>query len=120
LNDAPTFTEAGLDTETLLTLTSEDARILVDELFDPLLFPGVGSDTWSWSTVADAPTEKLCADGFVHVTDHEAGAPTVVGAEVATDVFCTVCGFDEDVVQSPGSVSVNDVSTFAGDCVPLL
>jgi hypothetical protein len=120
LNDAPTFTEAGLDTETLLTLTSEDARILVDGLFDPLLFPGVGSDTWSWSTVVDAPTEKLCADGFVHVTDHEAGPPTVVGVDVAKDVSCTVCGFAEEVVQSPGSVSVNEVSAFVGEWVPLL
>jgi hypothetical protein len=47
LNAAPTFAEPGLETETLLTFTSEEARMFVLELFDPLLFPGVGSDTWS-------------------------------------------------------------------------
>jgi hypothetical protein len=31
--------EPGLDAETLLTLTSEDARTFVFELFEPLLLP---------------------------------------------------------------------------------
>jgi hypothetical protein len=47
LKAAPALAEAGLDIETELTLASEEARILVSELFDPLLFPAVGSDTWS-------------------------------------------------------------------------
>jgi hypothetical protein len=47
LNAAPTFAEPGLDTVTLLTFTSDEARMFVLELFEPLLLPGVGSDTWS-------------------------------------------------------------------------
>jgi hypothetical protein len=54
-------------------------------------------------------------DGFVQVTDQVAGeAGTVVGVEVASDVFWTVTGFAEPVVQSDGSVSVSVVSAVTG------
>jgi hypothetical protein len=93
---------------------SEVARMFVFELLLLELFPVVESETWSWSTATLTPTEKLWADGFVQVTDQEAGAPTVVGADVARDVSATVCGLAEEVVQSPGSVSVNVVSALVG------
>jgi hypothetical protein len=47
LKEAPALAEAGLDTETLFTLMSELPRMLVLELLEPLLLPGVGSETWS-------------------------------------------------------------------------
>jgi hypothetical protein len=56
---APAFAEAGLDTETLLTLTSEVASTFVFALFEPLLLPELGSVTCNWSTTVDADTEKL-------------------------------------------------------------
>jgi len=49
----------------------------------------------------------------VQVTDQDAPL-TVVAAETGSDVSCTVCGLAEDVVQSPGRLRVNVVSTFAG------
>jgi hypothetical protein len=59
LKEAPALAEAGLDTDTLFTFTSEPPRMFVLELFEPLLLPGVGSETWSWSTTVAAVTEKL-------------------------------------------------------------
>jgi hypothetical protein len=51
----------------------------------------------------------------VQVTDQVAGeAGTVVAVEVAREVFWTVTGFAEPVVQSLGSVNVSVVSTFVG------
>jgi hypothetical protein len=47
LKAAPALAEPGLDAETLLTFRSEVARMFVFELFELLLLPGVGSDTWS-------------------------------------------------------------------------
>jgi hypothetical protein len=115
LKAVPTFTEPGLDTETLLTFTSDEATMFVLELLDPVLFPGVGSSTWIWSIATVAFTEKLCADGFVQVTDHVAGeAGTVVATDVAREVFWTDAGFGEPVVQSPGSVKASVVSTLVG------
>jgi hypothetical protein len=59
LNDVFLFADAGLETVTPVTLMSEVARIFVLELLLPELFPGVGSDTCSWSTVTLAEAEKL-------------------------------------------------------------
>ena len=57
----------------------------------------------------------------MHVTDQVIGlAGTVIAVEVGSDVFWTVCGFAELVVQSPGRLSVNVVSTSVGPYVPLL
>jgi hypothetical protein len=115
LNAAPTFAEPGLDNETLLTFTSEEATMFVFEVFERVLLLDVGSSTWIWSIATVAFTEKLCADGFVQVTDHVAGeVGTVVATDVASDVFCTVVGFGEPVVQSLGSVNVRVVSTLVG------
>jgi hypothetical protein len=116
LKEAPALAEAGLDTDTLFTFTSELALMFVLELLEPLLLPGVGSETWSWSIVAAAFTEKLCADAVVQLTDQLAGDPgTVVeGADTASDVFCTTTGFVPVIVQSPGAVSVSEVSTLVG------
>jgi hypothetical protein len=47
LKEAPALAEAGLDTETLFTFTSELPVMLVFELLVPLLLPDVGSETWS-------------------------------------------------------------------------
>jgi hypothetical protein len=121
LKAAAAFAEPGLDTVTLLTLMSEDARTLVFELFEPLLLPIFPSVTCSWSTATVVVTEKLCADGFVQVTDHVAGeAGRVVGVEVASDVFWTTTGLADPVVQSLGSVRARLVSTFVGPKLPLL
>jgi hypothetical protein len=116
LKEAPAVVEAGLDTETLFTLTSELPRMLVFELLEPLLLPGVGSDTWSWSTTVAAVTEKLCAEAVVQLTDQLAGAPgTVVdGAETASEVLFTGTGFVPVIVQSPGAFRVRVVSTLVG------
>jgi hypothetical protein len=47
LKEAPALAEAGLETETLFTFTSELPRVFVLEVLDPLLFPDVGSETCS-------------------------------------------------------------------------
>jgi hypothetical protein len=115
LNGTPVLPEAGAPTETLETLMSAEANTLVVELLEPLSFPGVGSETWSWSMAVEAVTEKLWADGSVQVTDQLAGeAGTVTGVEVASEESATVTGLVEAVVQSAGSVSVSVVSTFVG------
>jgi hypothetical protein len=61
---------------------------------------------------------KLWLEGFVHVTDHD--TLTGVAVDCAKDVSWTVTGFVLVVVQSPGSVSVNVVSTLTGVTGPLL
>jgi hypothetical protein len=115
LKAEPAFADAGLDTETLETFTSEVASMFVFELLEPALFPGVGSETCNWSIDAVAVTERLWADGLVQVTDQLAGdAGTVVAVEMTRDVFWTVCGLAEPVVQSAGRVRANAVSTLAG------
>jgi hypothetical protein len=121
LKAVPAFAEPGLDTVTLLTLTSEDARMFVFEVLEPLLLAILPSVTCSWSTATVAVAEKLCADGLVQVTDHVIGdAGTVVATEVASEVFWIVTGFVDPVVQSPGSVRAILVSTFVGPKLPLL
>jgi hypothetical protein len=115
LNAVPAVAEAGLETETLLTFTSDAASTFVFELLEALLLPVFPSLTCNWSTVVAAATEKLCAEGLVQVTDHEAGAPgTVVGVETGSEVLFTTTGLVEPVVQSPGSVRVSVELTFVG------
>jgi len=92
---------------------SADAVMAVAELPLPLLLLLVGSLTCSWSMAAEALAENVWFDAELHVTSQLAPL-TVVAVDAARDVSCTVCGLAEDVVQSPGSVSVNAVSTFAG------
>ena len=115
LNAAPAAFDAGDATVTLLTFRSDVRVTDVTALMLAELLPAVGSLTWSWSTVAEAVTERVWLEGSVHVTDQLKGlAGTVVAAEVVSDVFCTVCGFAEEVVQSVGRLSANDVSTLVG------
>jgi len=60
-------------------------------------------------------TESVWLEGSVQVTDQLSGlAGTVVAVEVASDVFWTVCGFVDEVVQSVGRLRVKVVSTFVG------
>ena len=55
------------------------------------------------------------------MTDQVTGlAGTVVAEDVGSDVLSTVCGLAEPVVQSPGRLNVNVVSTSVGPYVPLL
>ena len=116
LKGEPLAAEAGLDTVVLFTLMSEVARMFVVAPLPTLvLLVEVGSETWSWSTAAVVVTEKLWADGLVQVTDQLTGlAGTVVAVEVGSEVFCTVCGLVEEVVQSVGRLSVKVVSTLVG------
>jgi len=121
LNGVPAETLAGAVTETPVVFTSVAVVMLVVLLPLALLFVEFGSATCNWSMAALALTEKVWSDGFVQVTDQVSGLPgTVVAVDVASDVSCTVCGFAEDVVQSPGSVNVNVVSTVVGPYGPLL
>jgi hypothetical protein len=121
LKGLPAAAEAGAEAETLFTFISEAAVMLVVELPAVLLLPLVGSLTWSWSTVTDAATENWCADGLVHVTDQLAGLPgTAAVTEVESEVFWTVCGLVDEVVQSPGRARVSVVSAFTGPYGPLL
>jgi hypothetical protein len=115
LNGTPVSAVAGALTETELTLTSAVERTLVVELLLLLLLPPVGSETCSWSTVAEAETEKSCADGFVQVTDQLVGTAGIkVAAEVASTVFSTTTGFVPVIVQSGGPLRVRVVSTLVG------
>jgi len=115
LNAAPAALLAGLVTVTLFTLMSEVAVMFVLLLPLAVLFELVGSITCSWSMAAEAVAEKLWLDGPVQVTSHDTGtAGTVVAVEVGSDVFCTVCGLAEDVVQSAGTLRLNVVSTLVG------
>jgi hypothetical protein len=121
LNAVPAAFVAGDDTATLSTLKSDERVTDVTAFFVAELLPDVGSVTCSWSTVAVAVTEIVWLDGFVHVTDQVNGlAGTVAAIDVTSDVFCTVCGFADEVVQSPGRLRVNSVSTFVGLLEPLL
>jgi hypothetical protein len=80
-----------------------------------LLLPEFGSLTCNWSAAITALAEKLWVEGLVQVTDQVAGlAGTVVATEVGSEVFCTVSGFADEVVQSPGMLSVNVVSASVG------
>jgi hypothetical protein len=86
-----------------------------------LLFAGFVSTTCCWSTAIVPVTEKAWLDGLVQVTDQEAGLPgTVTAEETANEVFCTTCGFVDEVVHPGGSVSERVVSTFTGPYGPLL
>src|SRR5206468_1216326 len=116
LKAVPALAEAGLETETLETLMSEEARTLVvAPLAEPELLPGVGSETWSWSMAAEAAREKLWAEGLVQVTDQVLPpVGTVVAVEVAREVSWTTLGLAEEVVQSEGRVRVSVVSTLVG------
>lgn len=119
LNGAPATLLAGLLTATLFTLMSAEPVIFVLEPPPALLFPGVGSLTWSWSTAIEAVAEKLWLEAPVQLTDQLAPL-TVVAVDVASDVSCTVCGFAELVVQSAGMLRLNVVSAFTGPYAPLL
>ena len=115
LNGVPADALPGAVTVTLVAFTSVAALMLVVLLPLALLFPGVGSATCNWSIAAEAVTEKEWFDGLVQVTDQEVGPPGIaVTIDVVSDVSCVVCGLADEVVQSPGSVSVKVVSTFAG------
>jgi len=121
LNGAPAAFDAGDDTVTLLTFRSDVRVTDHTPLLLAELFPAAGSLTWSWSTAAEAVTVRVWLDGSVHVTDQLAGlAGTVAAADMARDVFCTVCGFAELVVQSAGRLRLKVVSTLAGPYGPLL
>jgi hypothetical protein len=119
LNATPTAFEGGLATVTVLTLMSEVALMPVFELPLALLLPPVGSLRWGWSMAAEALTEKPWLDELPHVTDQVAPL-TVVGVDVGSDVSWIVSGLADVVVQSPGRVTVNVVSTFVGPKLPLL
>jgi hypothetical protein len=119
LNATPTAFVAGLFTVTELTLISDVAVMFVLEPLLALLLPPAGSVTCSWSIAAEAVTVKLWFEAAVQVTD-QVGPVNGVAVEPASDVSWTVCGLPDDVVQSPGSVSVKVVSTFAGPYGPLL
>ena len=115
LKGEPTPFEAGLATLTLATFRSDELVMFVEELPPAPLFAPLGSLTWSWSMAAEALTGKVWLDGVEQVTDQVSGlAGTVAAMEVASDVFWTVCGFADDVVQSPGRLSVKVVSEFVG------
>ena len=115
LNADPAAFEGGDDTLTLLTFRSDVRVTDVTALMLAESLAGVGSLTWSWSRAADAVTEIVWLDGSVHVTDQLSGlAGTVVATEVGSEVFCTACGFVDEVVQSGGRSSVNEVSTVTG------
>jgi hypothetical protein len=105
----------GAVSETPFTLISAVAVIPVFAPPLALLLPEFGSLTCNWSAAIDAVTEKLWFEAPVQITDQLAGlAGTVVATDADSDVFCTVVGFVDDVVQSPGMLRVNVVSAFVG------
>jgi hypothetical protein len=117
----PALAVAGAVAVEAVTLRSAEAVIGVTSLFDPLLLAGFVSTTCCWSTTREVLTVNVWFEGFVQVTFHETGLPgTVVPEDTARDVFCTVSGFVDGVVQPPGITSVNVVSTFTGPNGPLL
>jgi hypothetical protein len=115
----PALAEAGDEAVDADTLMSVDALTAVVELaLVMLLLPVFESSMCCWSIEADAADEKLWFEAPVHVTDQDAF--TGVAVDCARDVFCTVTGLVLLVVQSPGSVRVNVVSTLTGVTGPLL
>jgi hypothetical protein len=114
-NGVPAGVVPGAVSETLFTLTSDVAVMLVLAPPFALSLPEFGSLTCNWSAAIDALAEKLWVEGLLQVTDQVAGlAGTVVATEVGSEVFCTVSGFADEVVQSPGMLSVNVVSALVG------
>src|SRR3990170_8400007 len=106
-NGVPAGVVPGAVSETLFTLTSDVAVMLVLAPPFALSLPEFGSLTCNSSAAIDAVAEKLCVEGLLQVTDQVAGlAGTVVATEVGSEVFCTVSGFADEVVQSPGMLSV--------------
>jgi hypothetical protein len=103
----------GEETETVLTLMSDVAVMPVLEMPLALLLPPIGSLTWGWSTATEALTGKVWLEGVEQVTD-QVTPFTGVAVDVGSEVFSTVCGFAEEVVQSDGRLSVNVVSAFVG------
>ena len=113
LNADPATLLTGLPTVTLFTLMSDVPVMFVLEPLLALSFPLTGSLTCSWSIAIDPVTEKLWLDAPVQVTDQLAPL-TAVTVETASDVSWMVCGLPDEVVQSPGMLSVNVVSAFVG------
>jgi hypothetical protein len=92
---------------------SELLVMFVLELADALLLLPVGSLTCNWSTATETLTGNVWVEGVVQVID-QLMPLTDAAVDADSDVFCTVCGFADDVVQSPGRLSVNAASAFVG------
>ena len=104
-NGVPTAAEPGAVTLTLLTFTSDSPRrFVVLGALVPMLLAPFGSVVCAWSMATVVVVVKLCVDGLVQVTDQV--GPTLASTDIPRDVFWIVCGFDEDVVQSVGRLSV--------------
>ena len=119
MNAEPALAFAGALTEVVVTLMSAVEPTSVVPLPAALLLAAFESVRCNWSIAAVAVTWNWWLDGVVQVTA-QFTLDVVVAIETASDVFCTVCGLPDDVVQSGGRLIEKVASVLAGPTGPLL
>ena len=117
LNAVFVFALAGDEAVTLETFTSDVPVTAVVALPCPLLFVGVGSLTWSWSTATLASPVNWWLEGELQVTDQV--ALTGEAVLVASAVLSTACVVFGVFVQSAGTLRLRVASALTGPA-PLL